>query len=428
MAAWMAMAWSLGTALAADEPTEEAEPPEAPTVAESPPAQPGPPAATEAEVQALRERLREMERQVDAVTAAANASQSSTKEIPLDLETRVHGYASVNMSIDHPEPLGFTLGDLVFTYSANLDRRYSFYSELAFEPGETGVAVDIEVVELRMQFTPAFGLMAGRTHAPYSYWASVALHGPFRFTPTGNPQVIALEDEGGGWMPIHLAGLYAQGTVNPGFWQLSYVVGVTNGRSPILGGIAQSGDWSWSKAVTGRLWLQSPGGLLLGLTGYHDMVDPGVLADGPVFEDGEDLSESALDGVIREDIVGLNVVWQGSRVEFSSEAYLIQHQARGDDPVTNFGGYALLGYGINRATPYLMLDTMFVQGDDPLYSRAGEVASKKKASLGLRYDLGLRLAVKAQADAFIHTTYDVATSTEEVAQAGGGRIQLDAGF
>ncbi len=383
---------------------------------------------TEQELEALRLRLRTVERLLDELRAAESADASEATEIPLDLDTHVHGYATASADIYEGAPLGFSLGDLVFTYAANLDRRYSFYSELAFEPTETGVDVDIEVVEMGMQFTPAFGIMAGRTHAPYSYWSSVALHGPFRFTPVSNPEVIALEDDGGGWMPIHLVGVFARGSFSPGFWPLSYVIGVNNGRSPILGGIAQSGDWGWGKAITGRLWLESPSGLLIGLGAHHDNIDPGALADGPVIEDGEDLSASALDGTVREDIAGLNVVWLGARAEIATEAYLIQHQAQGEAAVNNYGGYFLVGYSLKQLTPYAVVDVVQATGKDPLYQRAGEVNAEQKTSLGLRYDVGLRLAAKLQGDLINEVEYEPGAAVGDAYQSYGMHLQLDAGF
>ncbi len=378
-----------------------------------------------AELRALRARVRALEQAMDA-SKQDSAELNEAAEIPLNLETITHGYASMRATSYEGTPIGGYVGDLIFTYSANLDRRLTFNSEVAFELGEAGSTLDVETVEIGMNFIPEFGLKAGRTHAPFSYWATTALHGPFRFTPINVPEIMALEDAGGGWMPIHQIGLWAQGSLPLNFWRLSYTAGVSNGRSPLVGGIAQEGDWSWGKASMGHLWLEAPSGLLIGISGYYDVVEPGTAADSALAEEG-----IIIPGDLQELILGTQLNWVGTRLELSGEGFFIQHALNSRAPAQNLAGYALVGVPIKRITPYVMLDTLVFDSSDPYYQLSGDFASELKSSIGARYDLGLRLAVKGQFDLIQETTYHFEADgsvTEGQTSGSGVHIQLAAGF
>ncbi len=356
--------------------------------------------ATDAELDALRNRVRALEQALDELEQ--EEAGPAVTEVPLDLETRINGWGAVTLESYEGRPVGFALDEIVLRYAANLDRKMEFSSEVAFEPEESEVGLDVETMGLTIRAHEAFRITAGRVHLPISYWAGTAFHGAYRFLPISPPEVLSLEDHGGGFLPMHLIGVEATGTMPVGFWTANYVVGTANGRSPYLGGIAQAGDWSWGKAVYGRFWVESPGGLLVGVGGYYDDVDPG---------DAPPDSSLALLPRFTESIATVQLVYTGA-IDLRTEHFVFMH-----DSAVNLGGYAILGVPVGSTTPYLGGEYLSLDPSSPLIAMGGQ-HSEDKGYLGLRYDLGLRIALKLQGDVVY-----------EGSQVGGaGHIQLAAGF
>lgn len=383
-----------------------------------------------AELDALKERVRALERQLDEANKRATAETS--QEVPLDLETRVHGYAAINSIMYEGNPMGVSLDQFVIGYSANLDRRYTFSSEISYEPGELDTPLDVESLEVRLAFRDALNVVVGRSNAPYSQWADTALHGAFRYTPAVLPEILSLEGEDG-LIPMHLGGVAARGVAPVGFWQLGYVAEVSNGRSSLVGGVAQVGDTSWSKALLGRVWLESPSGVRFGVSGSFDRIVP--YGEGEDEEEGEAPEEDAAVAVDEETLEAIGVVslsHLSGHLELLSEGFVVMHQEEGADPVLNYAGYALIGYKVKQIEPYLIVDSKVLRVNDPLYSRKEEVASEVKASLGARYDFGLRVALKGQVDAVHEVILSGPDNTNgdagTVENTVGVHLQLAAGF
>ncbi len=357
-------------------------------------------ASDDAELEALRNRVRALEQALDALEQ--DEAGPAVTEVPLDLDTRVDGWGAITLESYEGQPIGFSLDELVLRYAANLDRRMEFSSEIAFEPEEGEVALDIETMELTIRAHEALRITAGRVHLPISYWAGTAFHGAYRFLPVSAPEVLSLEDDGGGFLPMHLTGVELTGTLPVGFWTANYAVGTANGRSPYVGGIAQAGDWSWGKAVYGRFWVESPSGLLVGVGGYYDDVDPG---------DAPPDSTLALLPRFTETIATAQVAYTGT-IDFRTEHFVFMH-----DSAMNLGGYAILGIPVGSTTPYLGGEYLALDETSPLISMGGH-ESEEKGYAGVRFDLGLRIALKLQAD--------VVHEGDEV--GGAGHAQLAAGF
>lgn len=432
------MAWSMLLLLPSVASAQSAEPVAPPEAAA--PAAPAPDAdpiaaaeevAVRAELDALKDRVRALERQLDDANQAAAAEAS--QEVPLDLETKVHGYAAINAITYEGNPLGVALDQFVIGYSANLDRRYTFSSEISYEPGETETPLDVESLEVKLSFNDALQVVVGRSNAPYSQWADTALHGAFRYTPVVLPEILSLEGEDG-LIPMHLGGVQARGVLPIGFWQLGYVADVSNGRSPLLAGVAQVGDTSWSKALLGRLWVESPGGVRFGVAGSYDRIEPFGEEEEEEEEEAtlEEVAGLAVDESTTELIAAASLSHSGGRLELLSEGFLIVHEAEGGNPVHNYAAYGLVGYRIKKIEPYLIVDSKILRASDPIYSRLDEVASEVKGSLGVRYDFGLRVALKGQVDRVHEVIYTGPEATDgpggTVEDSLGVHLQLAAGF
>ncbi len=358
------------------------------------------------EVAALRERVRLLEKAVDDLRGTSGGGLT---DIPLDLETRINGYGAISLQRHEESPqLSFILDELVFKYTANLDRKLTFTTEFSLEAEEQAVNVGIETLEIGINVVPAFQVVAGGFHLPLSPWAVTASQGAYRYLPVEIPEGL-VEEEGKEFLPIDQVGVQARGTIPVGFWQLGYAAGVTNGRSPYAGATSAWGDETDLKTVLGRIYVQSPGGLQVGAGVYYEpqMV---VEAVGDIVEvQGSEL------------IAGASIDWQGGPVDLRSEGYMTIHTVDGESH-TSYTAFVVLGVPIKRTTPFVVVDFVSVDGADPLYAvhdPGGEPEVEFVA--GLRYEVGLHLALKGQFDIAVDPTGNNPVGA-------GGQLQLAAGF
>lgn len=374
-----------------------------------------PPADTD--TQAIRERMRLLEKAVDELRGTSDAAPT---EIPLDLETRLRVYGALNLNRLHEQPrVGFNIDEVVFQYAANLDRKMTANVEVSFEPEEHAVAVGIEAMELVVSPSQAFQLSGGQFHLPLSPWAVTASQGAFRYLPVAVPHVIG-EEAGEEFLPVDQVGLQVHGTVPVGFWQIGYAVAATNGRAPDPGSVAQQLDFNDFKALIGRVSVQAPSGISLGGGAYYDLVD---VHDESLLQGGETFEEEVEAKTVIDDagelFVGGSLGWQGGPVELGVEGYLAQHTVEGAS-YSSTSGFVLLGVPVDRTTPYTMVEWFVIDPDDPVYAVFDTVESEVEAHVGVRYDLGLRLAVKAQ--------LEIGHELESQETGVGGTLQLAAGF
>lgn len=373
-------------------------------------AAPAPAPAPDPATEELRLRIRQLEADMDSMRVDAPAAGLAPKELPLDLETKVHGFADVSLFSYEGSPVAFSLGALVLDYQANLGRKVYFSSEFAYEIFGQSWGLDIEEVKISAGPGPEFQVEAGRFHTPLSTWAQSALHGSYRYTPVDLPEVLALEDEGGS-LPMHLVGVGVNGLVPVGFWQVRYHASVSNGRSPVLGQVAQTSDTDLAKALLAGIWLTSPGGIELGAAGYYDAIEPGTL-------EGE--------GVLPErttEAIGTVHVSSTGKVELLAEGFLVHHAAKTE--ALNLSGYAQLGVKFGKVTPFVRVERLEQKLEDPLFAAMGSVGNENKASFGARWDFSMHAALKAQVNL---TDEHEADNLDESEQHLGAQVQLAAGF
>lgn len=369
---------------------------------------PAPPVAPEvtAELEAMRERIRQMEQQLDKV---AGTDGPAPLEIPLDLETKLHGYADVQLKTYEGEPLTFKLGDLTLSYDANLDRKVTFHTDVLFAIENDAVQVHIDSMEIKVRPNDAIEFTAGRFYTPLSRWADNNFNGSFRYLTVLLPEVLLTEaDEGS--LPIHLVGLAADGRAPVGFWYLRYHLSVTNGRSATRGEVSQGFDNEWLKSPMVGLWLETPSGLVFGGASSYDYITP-----------GETVEENELDRPIHEVNGSVSVDYTGRKLQVLAEGFVVHHvDDTNGDQVTNLNGYAQAGYRVGRTTPYLKVEHMERPYEDAYYRQMTEPKLEEKYAAGVRYDLGIHAALKLEVSYCMETEYEV-----EVEENGEIEIELE---
>ncbi len=358
--------------------------------------------ADEKELAELRERIRALEKAIDEQRGISDAPA----EIPLDLTTRINAYGAITLAQHEEQPvLGFSLDELIFQYTANLDRKMTMSTEFSLEAQEEGVEVGLEKMEILLAPSAAFQVDAGAFHFILSPWTVTASQGAYRYMTVELPETL-VEETGNEYLPVDQVGVEVRGKVPVGFWQLGYGVSLTNGRSPAPGDTVAFGDGNYFKAITGRIGVYSPGGISVSGGAYYDQMSI-----------EEDLLTS--DAPITEIIAALAVNWEGGPVEIRSEWFLTLHGVDGAS-YQSLGGFAYLGVPVKRTTPFIGVNVIQVNPDDPVYAIFTEAPKTAEVVAGFRYELGLHLALKGQ--------FDSAIATEEGSVIFGGQLQLAAGF
>lgn len=153
------------------------------------------------------------------------------------------------------EPGGFINGTVDFFFSHSITPRIEVLSEITVHPHKTGLAgIDMERLQAGYLFHDAFRLWIGRYHNILGYWNTAYHHGLILHTSIDRPDFIKWEHDGG-FLPVHLNGLWAEGRVPAGPVKLQYGVMVGNGPRIISSGMQANniGDDNTNKAVAFNL-------------------------------------------------------------------------------------------------------------------------------------------------------------------------------
>ncbi len=348
-----------------------------------------------------------------------------------------HGAADVVVGVYENRLPGFAIGELLAGAQGEVAAGTAFRAGL--ELHEVSEEWDIELDELYLDRTlhPALRLTLGKLYTPLTWWSAHTERGSLRYVPMRAPVLLTPEWRGGP-LPVHQIGLSAAGSIPLGRWALGYGAMIGNGRSPVIGATADSGDTDFSKALLGRVWLTGPGGLTVGAAAYHDRVLPageargwGDLLDGSALARRplhlEDLPGAAsITNTIDEDILSAHLVWSADRLHLLAEGIWIRHIEADLIEQTSQSGYLQLSWSARRGSPYVRLEHLEMRYGDPLYSYIQTLLSDQAAA-GMRWDLAEHLAATAQLSYLREThysTYGVALPERHL----DAELQLAVGF
>jgi hypothetical protein len=329
------------------------------------------------------------------VPAARAAEGGGGADAP---ELSIHGFGDVLLRTGRVEPsagpeikdASFALGQFDLYMVSRLSDQLSFLGEVVIESDESGATVvDLERMFLRMSWSEALRLSAGRTHTALGWWNVAYHHGALLQPMVHRPQALRFEDDGG-ILPVHSVGAELSGQRSfAGSWAATWIAGVANGRGAIPDAVQGDGDQNLHKATTLNLALAREGDadIRFGASGYLDHIPA-------------DPSSPARDGEIREQIGGAHLRAKFAAAELIAEAFLMKH----DDSVsgTTFRhrtGYAVLVVGSGPFKPYVAYDRLDAAEGDPFF---GPSVTDLTASIGgLRYDFhpfsSLRLEFRHEA-------------------------------
>ena len=298
-------------------------------------------------------------------------------------------FGDISASANKPAagvPFGFSLGAQDLLIRGELSNSIVAATEIALEPGDQGVTVDVERFHVRWQ-TSRFFVEAGRTHTGIGYWNNAYHHGRWLQPTIARPRWVAFEDDNG-ILPVHWVGAGVGARLPVGAATLNLMATVGNGRGRIVDDVRNAHDYQDMKAFHASVELVGIGRpeLRVGVAGIFDRIPP--YAPDPTLPGR---------GSITETIGAAHLAYVNVPLLFISEGYLVIHNLDGQQYST-YGGFALAGYTFGRLTPYVEVERIASSGGaDPFFTTADSSSFDTIAVIGgLRLDLSDWTALKAE--------------------------------
>lgn len=299
-------------------------------------------------------------------------------------------------SMDHHG--SFTLGQLDLYISQPITDRIDVLSELSVETdSSTGeVGIDLERLQISYQARDWLVIRAGRFHNILGYWNTTFHHGREIQTTVDRPSMLAFEDKGG-FLPVHLVGLWLSGYVPTGPLLLNYGLMIGNGPkitnvTPLVfnGGSLDPNniqDNSGNKALS-----------------FDLTIHPTALRNGGVSLCGNISRVEGFDTTglqvanINQQILCSEAHYVSESIEFLAEYYAIfdQDEKSGLGRFTNHTWYVQAAYTFaGKYMPYARYERISVDENDP-YMTMLNVIDTSKTILGFRYNLSSATSLKAE--------------------------------
>ena len=303
---------------------------------------------------------------------------------------KISGFGDVNFATTkHPEgPRGFFEGQLALHMASQLSARVTFFGELSFSarqdagtgsPPATGYNVEVERMVVRFDRNDHLKVSFGRYHTPINYWNTAFHHGQWLQTTIGRPEMIQF---GGRLLPVHFVGGLIEGALPAGGWNINYKAGLGNGRGSVISRGGDAGDVNGDRAwlVNGYSKPDALFGLEFGGALYDDVITL------------PDLREFG------ERIVSAYAAWQKEEPELIAEFAAVRHRQDGGDLSTwSRAFYVQAAWRLpplERAfKPYYRFEHTDIDDDDEVF---GTLADLDMSIVGVRYDLSLHAAMKAE--------------------------------
>ncbi|HLK65297.1 MAG TPA: hypothetical protein VKU19_17780 [Bryobacteraceae bacterium] len=281
---------------------------------------------------------------------------------------------------------GFQEGQFDLHLSSALSSKVNVLSELSLTarsdagtgtPPATGFNAEVERLIIRYDLDDAFKVSFGRYHTPINYWNTQFHHGQWLQTTISRPEMTQF---GGSFIPVHFVGMLVEGTVPASGLNLTYNVGLGNGRGQVISRGGDLGDINNNRAWLVNAYLKPDFayGLRVGGSVYRDEISP------------------ATGLPTREWIQSGHIAWEKEKPEVIAEFANVTHQPiGGTGPSHSQAFYVQTAYRLpwwhQTWKPYYRLESIHVPRSDVLF-RA--VPSFLGSTFGVRYDITTFAAFK----------------------------------
>jgi hypothetical protein len=297
----------------------------------------------------------------------------------------VRGFLDVGFNVnsnDDGRDDSFTMGQLNLLLTSRLTERAYFLAETYFtNPDNNTQAYMLTRANVQYSVTRRVNFRVGQVHTSVGYWNQIYHHGSYVQTTVSRPEIFRYDRA---YVPIHSVGVELFGGMEGGGVDLTYTLGLFNGRGKTPPAVNRVNDDNDEKALS-VLVNFSPhavDGLTVGVTFYQDTIPP-----------NPDVVTRT--GSIGERIIGGSVVYKTPRMELLAELFNIYHDDHTSEQIfDSLGWYAQLSYAVNDVTPYYRFDALRFGGSDPYYSP--NVLDVHKHTVGARWDFLAWNALKVE--------------------------------
>jgi hypothetical protein len=374
-------------------------------------------------IEALTSRLEQLEKQLGATRAPADASVAAatparaasapTPDARLDEVERTLGQLAASNGRDLREPglplhgfvdaglvgsraalpgqrNGFAVGSLDFYLTPELGPHVKTLVELNFgvtDRGET--EADLERAQIGYAFNDALTVWLGRFHTPFGYWNMAFHHGAQLQPSILRPRMLDFEDDGG-ILPVHTTGAWANGSVRLGSDRLVYNLYLGNGTRIVNGQLDPNpaGDDNGNKVLGFGLNYRfgaALDGFTVGVSGLQQSVNA---------YDAND----ALTSRTRLFLLGGHAAYDNDGWEVIGEYYRLRNRDLGGGASHgSWTGYAHIGRTFDdRWMPYYRFEKAALDQADNYFLAQTNGRSYRRHVLGLRYNADPRAAVKLE--------------------------------
>jgi hypothetical protein len=292
------------------------------------------------------------------------------------------GFGDISyVSSDADKPEGFTIGQAVAHFSAQLDNSFGVFGEISLTGHDSEYTIEAERLIVKYDFSDVFKLSAGRYHTPIGYWNSAFHHGAWLQTTVSRPEMAKF---GSKIMPIHFVGALIEGNIPSNSLGLSYMAGFGNGRHAIISRAGDVGEVDGKSAWMVQLNISPENyfGLHAGIGFYTDRVTPSDR------------------GEIQENTASAYLAWARETPEFIAEYLHSTHEATADSSMSGDTNawYAQFAYRLDGKLhswkPYVRIERNEVDDSDPLLGDQG--LNYEGGIVGVRWDFNPYAALKAE--------------------------------
>lgn len=340
--------------------------------------------AASAQTSDVNARIESLEKTVAELTASAGKTSG-------DVGLPLHGFMDVDyINADSNKPAaaktGFKLGTFDIYLAPQLGDRVKGLVELAFEYNDEGVlGSDLERLQLGYTVNDNLTIWAGRFHTPYGYWNTAFHHGAQIQTSITRPRFINFED-GGGILPAHTVGAWATGKFDTGAGKLHFDAFAGNSdtmRDGVLDYNA-AGVTETSPSAGFNVGISPVEGLTIGVHALQEKI--GIESAG------------VQTGLVDMNMAGGYAFYESDKWEVIAEYYGFSNADRFGSAGTNTSTASFIqaGYQVaDRTTAFARYEKADLSKTDPYFTNA---SSYSQNTIGMRYDLDPRSAVKLQVE------------------------------
>ncbi len=369
------------------------------------------PSVSVQELRALEQRLDASQKQIEQLRESLEQMSTGLSRSVSHTGVPIHGFADAGAgwsSREDPTRLrGFGVGTLDLYLTPQFGNHVRSLMEIAFYYRTDGAGeIEAERMQVGYALNDALTVWAGRFHTPIGLWNTAYHHGANLQTSISRPRFIDFEDRDG-LLPTHSIGLWGSGKTDIHSGKVAYDLYLSNGptvRRATLDYNAFSDDNAGKLLGFNLIWRPTAvlRGASLGVHGFGSTVDTR-------------LASGALHSRTRVRMWGGHFGYDAQPWEVMAEYYRFANSdlASGASRSSQ-AGYVQLGRSFAGLTPYLRHERAALDGADNFFATQRVGRSYTRSSIGARYDLDPKAALKVE---FSATREKAATLVDDTGAA-----------